>query len=240
MIEVYGGQTPNVFKVLIALEELEMEYRRVPVDITKGEQFTPEFLAISPNNRVPAIVDQDPLDAGGRLSVFESGAILIYLAERDPQSRLLPRDPRARIAVIEWLMWQMAGQGPMLGQAGHFRNYAPEKVPYGITRYSKEAERLYRVLDTRLEGKKYVAGDFSVADIACWPWIFFREQHGIELGNYPHVARWYESLHSRPSVEKAIGPGPAPKPLILDDASRKLLFSLDNEDVTRSKPERRL
>jgi GSH-dependent disulfide-bond oxidoreductase len=157
VIEVYGGPTPNVVKVLIALEELGIQYRRVPVDITKGEQFTPEFLAISPNNRVPAIVDLDPLDGKGPLSVFESGAILVYLSERDSQHRLMPSDLRNRSAAMEWLMWQMAGQGPMLGQAGHFRNYAPEKVPYGIIRYTKESARLYGVLDKRLEGREWIA-----------------------------------------------------------------------------------
>jgi GST-like protein len=226
VIEVYGGPTPNVFKVLIALEELRLHYRRMPLDITKGEQFTPEFLAISPNNRVPAIVDFDPIDGQGPLSVFESGAILVYLTERDSQHRLMPSDLRHRTTVMEWLMWQMAGQGPMLGQAGHFRNYAPEKVPYGIIRYTKESARLYGVLDKRLEGREWIAGDYSIADIACWPWIFFREQHGIELKDYPNVARWYEAFHARPTVVRAIGTDPAPKPLTLDEAALKLLFPL--------------
>lgn len=226
MIEVYGGQTPNVFKVLIALEEMGMEYRREPVDITKGEQFTPEFLAISPNNRVPAIVDLDPIDGKGPLWVFESGAILVYLTERDPQHRLMPQDLRSRTAVMEWVMWQMAGQGPMLGQAGHFRNYAPEKVPYGIIRYTKESARLYGVLDKRLEGREWIAGDYSIADIACWPWIFFREQHGIDLADYPNIARWYQAIHERSAIIRAIGTDPAPKPLNLDAEAMRLLFPL--------------
>ncbi len=229
MIEVYGGQTPNVFKVLIALEELGMAYRRVAVDITKGEQFSPEFLTISPNNRVPAIVDLDPVDGKEPLSVFESGAILVYLTERDPRHRLMPAELRTRTAVMEWLMWQMAGQGPMLGQAGHFRNYAPEKVPYGIARYTKEAHRLYRVLDTRLVGNDYISGDYSVADIACWPWIFFREQHGVELQDYLNVKHWYEALHARPAYVRAIGAGPAPKPLTIDEEARKILFPVEND-----------
>ena len=157
MIELYGGETPNVFKPLIALEELGLEYRRIPVDILAGEQFKPEFLAISPNNRVPAIIDDAPADGGAPLSVFESGAILLYLAEKTGQ--LLPTQLRERVQAAEWLMWQMAGQGPMLGQAGHFRNYAPEKIPYGIERYSSEARRLYRVLNERLAGREYIAGD---------------------------------------------------------------------------------
>jgi GST-like protein len=150
MIDIYGGPMSNVLKPLIALEEMGLDYRRVPLDSLKGEQFTPEFLAINPNNRVPAIVDHDPADGQGALSVFESGAILVYLADKAGQ--FLPTAPRARSLVIEWVMWQMAGQGSMLGQAGHFRNYAPEKSRCGIERYTKEAHRLYRVLDTRLEG----------------------------------------------------------------------------------------
>ena len=226
MIEVYGGQTPNVFKVLIALEELGMEYRRVPVDITKGEQFTPEFLAISPNNRVPAIVDLDPIDGKGPLSVFESGAILVYLTARDSQHRLMPTDLRSRTTVMEWLMWQMAGQGPMLGQAGHFRNYAPEKIPYGIIRYTKESARLYGVLDKRLEGREWIAGDYSIADIISWPWMFFREHHGIDLADYPNVDRWYQAIYARPATIRAIGTDPAPKPLNLDAEAMRLLFPL--------------
>jgi GST-like protein len=222
MIEVFGPNTPNVIKVLVALEELALPYRRVEVDILKGEQFKPEFLAISPNNRIPAIVDHDPEDGGSPLSVFESGAILLYLADKTNQ--LIPRNARARSAVVEWLMWQMAGQGPMLGQAGHFRNYAPEKLPYAIDRYTNEAARLYRVLNKRLEGREYIAGDYSVADIACWPWILFRAHHGIELEPYPELRRWFMAIETRPATRRALAGFVAPPPAVFDEQAREILF----------------
>jgi GST-like protein len=222
MIEVFGPNTPNVIKVLVALEELALPYRRVEVNILKGEQFKPEFLAISPNNRIPAIVDHDPEDGGSPLSVFESGAILLYLADKTNQ--LIPRNARARSAVVEWLMWQMAGQGPMLGQAGHFRNYAPEKLPYAIDRYTNEAARLYRVLNKRLEGREYIAGDYSVADIACWPWILFRAHHGIELEPYPELRRWFMAIETRPATRRALAGFVAPPPAVFDEQAREILF----------------
>jgi GST-like protein len=222
MIELFGGETPNVFKPLILLEELGMPYRRVPVDIRKGEQFAPEFLMISPNNRVPAIVDHAAADGAGPLSVFESGAILIYLAEK--AARLLPTEPRPRASVIEWLMWQMGGQGPMAGQAGHFRNYAPQKIPYGIERYTNEAARLYGVLDKRLRGRTYIADDYSIADIACWPWILFREHHGIRLDDYPDLRRWFEAIGDRPAVKRLLGDYVAPPPPTFTDDERAVLF----------------
>jgi GSH-dependent disulfide-bond oxidoreductase len=222
VIEVFGPNSPNVIKVLVALEELALDYRRVEVDILKGEQFAPAFLAISPNNRIPAIVDHAPEDAGGPLSVFESGAILLYLA--DKAHALIPRNARDRSAVNEWLMWQMAGQGPMLGQAGHFRNYAPEKIPYGIERYTKEAARLYRVLNTRLAGREFIAGDYSIADIACWPWILFRTHHGIEIDDYPEVRRWFRAIESRAAVRRAIGDFVVSPPAQFDEKSRTVLF----------------
>jgi GST-like protein len=222
MIELFGGQTPNVFKPLIALEELGADYRRVPLDILKGEQFTPEYLAISPNNRVPAMVDHDPVDGQGPLSVFESGAILLYLA--DKHGALIPQDPRGRSAVIEWVMWQMAGQGPMVGQAGHFRNYAPEQIPYAIERYSKEAQRLYRVLDTRLEGREFIAGNYSIADIACWPWIIFRASHGVAIEDFPNIERWYRAIEARPAVRRALdGFEPTAMPSFTEE-ERAVLF----------------
>jgi GSH-dependent disulfide-bond oxidoreductase len=222
MIEVYGGQTPNVFKVLIALEELAIDYGRIPVDIMAGEQFTPQFLAISPNNRVPAIVDGDPADGGEPLSVFESGATLLYLA--DKANALIPNNPRARSKVVEWVTWQMAGQGPMFGQAGHFRNYAPEKIPYAIERYTNEAARLYRVLDTQLQGREFIAGAYSIADIVCWPWLVFRTHHGIPIENYPDVARWFHAIESRPAVRRALGDFTVPLPPTFDEKARALLF----------------
>lgn len=222
MIELFGAQTPNVFKTLIACEELGEEYRRVPVDLRKGEQFAPAFLAISPNNRIPAIVDHEPKDGGGPLSVFESGAILLYLA--DKYRALIPQDPRGRSAVIEWLMWQVSGQGPMVGQAAHFRDYAPERIPYAIDRYSREAQRLYRVLDTRLEGRDFIAGDYSIADIACWPWIMFRADHGVTIENFPHVHRWYRAIEARPAVRRALGDFEAPAPPTFTKEEWAVLF----------------
>ena len=164
MIDLYYWPTPNGFKISIALEELGLPYRIVPVNIGRGEQFTPEFLAISPNNRMPAIVDHDPPGGGPPISVFESGAILIYLAEK--AGKLLPKPIRGRVEVLEWLSWQIAGLGPMTGQAGHFRNYAPEKIPYAIQRYTDEVHRLIGVIENRLEGREFIAGDYSIADIA--------------------------------------------------------------------------
>lgn len=221
MIEIFGGQTPNVFKPLIALAELEVAYERVPVDISNGEQFKPEFLAISPNNRVPAIVDYDPADGGPPLSVFESGAILLYLA--DKHNELIPSDARRRNDVIQWVMWQMAGQGPMAGQAGHFLNIAPE-TPYAIKRYSDEINRLYRVLNTRLEGRTFIAGDYSIADIACWPWVFYRDQHGVILDDYPEVKRWFEAVGNRTAVKTVIGDYEPPARVVLTEEQRAVLF----------------
>jgi GSH-dependent disulfide-bond oxidoreductase len=222
MIDIYGGGTPNVLKPLIALEEMGLEYKRLPVDLLKGEQFTPEFLAISPNNRVPAMVDHDPADGQGPLSVFESGAMLLYLA--DKTGSFIPTDARGRSVVVEWIMWQMAGQGPMLGQAGHFRNYAPEKIPYGIERYSNEARRLYRVLDTRLAERDYVAGDYSIADMCCWPWTLFRAHHGVELGDFPNLERWYHRIEERPAVQRLLPDFQVSAPPSFTEEERKLLF----------------
>jgi GST-like protein len=198
LIDLYYWPTPNGWKISIALEELGIAYRMIPVDIGRGAQFEPGFLAISPNNRIPAIVDRDPEDGGDPISVFESGAILLYLAEKT--GRLIPRDPRGRKQVIEWLMWQMGGLGPMLGQAHHFRAYAPERIEYAIDRYTKEANRLYGVLDKRLEGREYIAGDYSIADIACWPWIVPHERQGQKLEDTPHLHRWFDRIRSRPAV----------------------------------------
>ncbi len=224
MIEVFGGDSPNVIKVLIALEELGMAYVRRPLDIMTGEQFGPSYLAISPNSKIPVIVDEAPSDGGAPLSVFESGAILLYLAEK--AGALLPAIPRARSAVQAWLMWQMAGQGPMLGQAGHFRNYAPEEIPYAIQRYTKETARLYGVLDERLKGREFVADNYSIADIACWPWILFRDHHGINLADYPEVDRWFQAMRLRPAVERAMTGIEVSPPQSFDDETRRILFGI--------------
>nr|WP_249729927.1 glutathione S-transferase N-terminal domain-containing protein [Chelatococcus sp. YT9] len=190
--------TPNGHKIVIALEELGLPYRITPVNISTGEQFQPDFLKVSPNNRIPAIIDHAPEDGGGPLSVFESGAILEYLA--DKTGRLLPRERRPRFEVLQWLYWQMGGLGPMAGQAHHFLHYASEDVAYAKDRYVKEANRLYGVLDRRLADRAYVGGDFSIADIAIYPWVRSHARHGQNLGDFPGIRRWYDALDARPSV----------------------------------------
>jgi GST-like protein len=222
MIELYTWRTPNGFKVSIALEELGLPYEVHPVRIGAGEQFKPEFLAISPNNKIPAIVDTEG-PGSRRMSVFESGAILIYLAEKT--GRLLPKDPAGRIEAIEWLMFQMASIGPMLGQAHHFRAYAPEKIPYAIERYSNEARRLYGVLDRRLAQVEYLAGEYSIADIATYPWLRAADRQGIEMSEYPHVTRWRDAIAARPAVVRGLAvPKGDDAPNQMDAAARENLF----------------
>jgi GST-like protein len=201
MIDLYYWPTPNGHKITMFLEETAMPYTLFPVNIGKGEQFKPEFLAISPNNRMPAIVDHAPLDAGAPISVFESGAILLYLAEKT--GLYIPKDLRAKVAAIEWLFWQVGGLGPMSGQNGHFSRFAPEKIPYAIDRYVKETNRLYGVLNRRLESRDYLAGSYSIADMACYPWIVPSEAMGQDLANFPHLQRWFEAIKKRPATIKA-------------------------------------
>ena len=204
MIDVYYWPTPNGHKVTIALEEMGLDYTIKPVNIGKGEQFDPEFLAFSPNNRMPAIIDHDT--GGASQSVFESGAILMYLAEKTGQ--FMPKDGPGRVAVMEWLMWQMGGFGPMLGQAHHFNFYAPEDVAYGKKRYSAEANRLYGVLDRRLEKTPWVAGDdYTIADMAIFPWSRTYERQGVNIDDYPHVAAWRKTMINRPAVERGMKVG---------------------------------
>jgi GST-like protein len=226
VIDLYYFPTPNGWKVSIALEELELPYRIQMVHIGKGEQFKPEFLRISPNNRIPAIVDHAPPDGGAPVSVFESGAILLYLAAKT--GRLMPRDPRRAIAATEWLMWQMAGLGPMLGQLGHFKSYAPEKIEYAIRRYSDEAHRLYRVMNTRLAGRDYLADEYSMADIACWGWASLHPMHGISFDEFPNLARWFKSIEARPAVQRGRAAGrealEAAASSLMDENARKVLF----------------
>jgi GST-like protein len=195
MIDLYTWTTPNGRKASIALEELGLPYKAHAIDISKDEQFAPAFLKISPNNRIPAIVDND-----NGMSLFESGAILIYLA--DKTGKLMPKDGEGRYRVIEWLMWQMGGPGPMLGQVHHFVKYNKGKSAYAEERYSKEAQRLYGVLDRRLEGRDFVAGDYSIADIAIWPWISRFEWQEIDLAKFPNVKRWYTTIAARPAVQR--------------------------------------
>ncbi len=201
MIDLYTWATPNGRKISIMLEEVALPYAVIKVDISNGDQFKPEFLAINPNGKIPAIVDHD--GPGGRnLAIFESGAILIYLAEKT--GKLLPSEPVARMAVIEWLMFQMGGIGPMLGQAHHFRRFAPERIPYAIERFEKEAARIYAVLDRRLGAAEYLADDYSIADIASYPWIARHEWQGIRLDDFPHVRRWFTSISDRPAVQRGM------------------------------------
>jgi len=201
MIDLYYWTTPNGHKITIFLEETKLPYTIKTVNITKGEQFYPEFLKISPNNRIPAIVDHDPKDGGDPLAVFESGAILQYLAEKTGQ--LIPADPRGRSEVMQWLFWQMSGLGPMLGQNHHFSRYAPEPIPYAIERYRKETERLYSILDHRLQQREFIAGTYSIADIASYPWIVPHTRQGIKLEEFPDLKRWFDTVGARPAVKRS-------------------------------------
>jgi GST-like protein len=201
MIDLYYWPTPNGHKVAMFLEESALPYHIVPVNIGKGEQFKPDFLAISPNNRMPAIVDRNPLDGGPPISVFESGAILLYLAEKNES--FLPLDLRSRTEVTEWLFWQVAGLGPMAGQNHHFTRYAPQKVPYAIERYTQETKRLYGVLNRRLDGRNFIAGAYSIADMAAYPWVVPHEQQGQNLADFPNVKRWFEAIKARPATKRA-------------------------------------
>jgi len=201
MIDLYYCGTPNGLKMTMFLEEAELPYRLIPVSLSKGEQFKAEFLAISPNNKIPAMVDHDPPGGGAPLSLFESGAMLIYLAEKT--GRFLPADLRGRLEVLKWLFWQVGGLGPMAGQIGHFRVYAPEQVPYAIERYTKETNRLYGVLDRRLADRAFIAGAYSIADISCYPWIVPHEAHGQDLDQFPHLKRWFETIAARPATIRA-------------------------------------
>jgi GSH-dependent disulfide-bond oxidoreductase len=200
VIDLYFWATPNGLKVKLFLEEAGLPYRTVPVNIGKGEQFKPELLAVSPNNKIPAVVDHEPAGGGAPISLFESGAILLYLAEKS--GRLIPADLRGRVEVLQWLLWQMAGLGPMAGQIGHFNVYAPEKVPYAIERYTKEVSRLYGVLNGRLADREFVAGAYSIADIACYPWIVPHQAHGQDLNDFPHLKRWFETIGARPAAAR--------------------------------------
>ncbi|MFN4142343.1 glutathione binding-like protein [Aestuariivirga sp.] len=200
MIELYHWPTPNGHKITIFLEEAGLAYNLHPVNIGKGEQFRPEFLAISPNNRIPAIVDTAPADGGKPVSLFESGAILLYLAEKT--GLFLPQDLRGRAEVLQWLFWQVAGLGPMSGQNGHFVHYAREKIPYAIDRYVRETNRLYGVMDGRLADRPFLAGDYSIADIASYPWVVPHERYGQDLADFPNLKRWFETIKARPAVAK--------------------------------------
>ena len=200
MIDLYYAATPNGQKVKLFLEEAGLAYKQIQVNLHDGEQFKPEFLAVSPNNKIPAIVDHDPKDKKGPISVFESGAILLYLAEKS--GKFLPVGFRERIEVNEWLFWQVGGLGPMAGQVHHFKKFATERVPYAIERYEKEVNRLYKVLDKRLEGRNFVVGEYSIADMATYPWVVPYETQGQRLEDFPNLKLWFERISARPAVKK--------------------------------------
>jgi len=224
MIELYYWATPNGHKITMFLEEAGLEYRIHPVDIGAGDQFKPEFLAFAPNNRMPAIIDTAPAEGGEPITVFESGAILLYLAEKTGQ--FLPSDVRGRKTVTEWLFWQMGGLGPMAGQNHHFGLYAPEKIPYAINRYVNETNRLYGVLDRRLQGREFIAGQhYSIADIACYPWVvpWQRQQQNIE--DFPDLSRWLRAIEQRPATLRAYARGePYSRRATETEEGKKILF----------------
>lgn len=226
MIELYYWPTPNGHKIALFLEEAGIPYTIKPVNIGKGEQFQPAFLAISPNNRMPAMVDTAPVGGGDPLSVFESGAILQYLAEKT--GRFMPTDPRGKYTVLEWLFWQVGGLGPMAGQNHHFSRYAAEKIPYAIDRYVNETRRLYGVLNKRLEGRAFIAGkDYTIADMAAYPWIVPYEAQGMALEDFPHLKAWFEAIRERPATQRAYALGEEIKgkfDLSTDEDARKILF----------------
>jgi GST-like protein len=225
MINVHYWTTPNGHKVTMFLEETGTPYKLFPVNIGKGEQFKAEFLAISPNNRIPAIVDTEPKGGGKSISVFESGAILVYLAEKT--GKFLPATGAARYEVMQWLFWQMGGLGPMAGQNNHFKNYAVEKLEYAINRYINEVNRLYGVMNKRLADREFLAGDYSIADMACYPWIVPWERQGQKLGDFPNLKRWFDTIKARPATVRAYEWAPKINPGqggIRTEEERRILF----------------
>ncbi len=231
MIDLYYWPTPNGWKISIMLEECALPYRLMPVNIGKGEQFSPAFLAISPNNRMPAITDHAPASCGAPVSMFESGAILMYLAEKT--GLFLATEVAARYQTVQWLMWQMGGLGPMAGQNGHFLLYAPEKLPYAIERYGKEVDRLYGVLDAQLARTgAYVAGsDYSIADMAIFPWVRTHKAQQLDLQKFPQVQRWYDEMFQRPAVRRGLDLGKALRAPALTDEARKALFGQTAQSI---------
>lgn len=222
MIDVYSWPTPNGHKIHIMLEECGHAYRAIPVDISAGDQFKSDFLAISPNNKIPAIVDADGPD-GKPIALFESGAILVYLAGKTNQ--FLGRTDREKYECLQWLMFQMGGLGPMLGQAHHFRIYAPEKIDYAYNRYTNEANRLYGVLERRLTQSSYLAGDeYSIADIACFPWTRSAVNQGVDWNDYPHVKKWFDTINARPAVQRGLQVLASSRKALTDDKTRDILF----------------
>ena len=223
MIDLHYWTTPNGHKITIFLEETGTPYRIIPVNIGKGDQFKPEFLRIAPNNRIPAMIDTAPSGGGEPISVFESGAMLVYLG--DKTGRFLPRELRPRTEVLQWLFWQMAGLGPMAGQNGHFNVYAPEKIPYAMKRYIDETSRLYKVMDNRLADREFLGGEYSIADMACYPWVVPFKVHGQDLDKFPNLKRWFESIGTRPAVERAYALAATINTAApMSDEAKKILF----------------
>jgi len=230
MIDLYYWPTPNGHKITLFLEESDMPYTIIPVNIGTGEQFKPEFLAISPNNRMPAIVDRAPAERGAPISVFESGAILLYLA--DKSELFIAKDLRGRVEAMQWLFWQVGGLGPMAGQNHHFAKYAPEKIPYAIERYVNETNRLYGVLNKRLADREYLAGAYSIADMAAYPWIVPHQAQGQDLDDFPHLKRWFESIANRPATIRAYERGAAVSATpTVNEESRKILFGQTSRSI---------
>ncbi|HEX7657369.1 MAG TPA: glutathione binding-like protein [Sphingomonas sp.] len=225
MIDLHYWPTPNGHKITMFLEEAGLEYRILPVNIGAGDQFKPDFLSIAPNNRMPAIVDHAPADGGEPIAIFESGAILIYLGNKTGLFNG-GNDLRKKIETVQWLMWQMGGLGPMAGQNHHFSRYAPEKIPYAIDRYVKETNRLYGVLDRRLEGRDFITGDYSIADMASYPWIVPHEAQGQDLDDFPNLKRWFDSISARPATIEAYRKGEAIRPADapMTEEHKKILF----------------
>ncbi len=233
MIDLYFWTTPNGYKALMFLEETGIDHRLLPINISKGEQFAPEFLKVSPNNRIPAIVDHAPAGGGTPISVFESGAILLYLAEKT--GSFIPAQLRGRVEVLQWLFWQMGGLGPMAGQNHHFALYAPEKIPYAIKRYVDETNRLYGVLNKRLADREFIAGEYSIADMACYPWIVPWKRQGQNLDAFPHIKRWFEAIRARPATQRAYERGMAINDTrVVTEEAAKILFGQTAETVRRT------
>ena len=234
MIDLYYWTTPNGHKITLFLEEAQVPYQIKPIHIGKGEQFAPDFLRIAPNNRIPAIVDHAPADSGEPLALFESGAILLYLADKTGQ--FMASSLRGRNDTLQWLFWQMGGLGPMAGQNHHFSQYAPEKLPYAIERYVKETARLYAVMDKRLADREFLAGEYSIADMASYPWVVPHERQQQDLNDFPNVKRWFESIQARPATVRAyaraaeVNPGEKPS---VNEESRRHLFGQDASTVKR-------
>lgn len=232
MIDLYYWTTPNGHKVTMFLEETGLDYKIIPVNISTGEQFEPSFLEIAPNNRIPAMVDHDPAEGEAPISIFESGAMLQYLAEKT--GRFMPADLAGRTEVMQWLFWQMGGLGPMAGQNHHFVTYAPEKIPYAMDRYVNETGRLYGVLNKRLADREFVAGDYSIADMACYPWIVPHERQKQNLDDFPNLKRWYDAIAARPATVRAYARAKEinTQPTVSEDA-KKILFGQDAATVNR-------